>query len=1811
MFSLAKSRSVRSWGFWVAGLAIVIMATGVGLLADIPGPKPDTDVRVKSFGPDGLTDRSVNITVRFTNDLVDPDSLNRPLARVPVEITPEIDGVARWTAPDLLTIFPGRPLAPATRYKAKVKAGGGYLNGNAVKRDETFEFRTRPLSAKVVRYQAQRTRGSSRHGRLVFDLEFNYPVEREALKKVLRVLGRDGATNSEPEIIWSDTTFDGAPLPSRAEQFRISTGLFELVNAAQKYQLIIDKGLRCVECGDGLPVEYAFTMTVHPNPRLDLRVEEVRAERAGKQGSILVMFSSDVPTEEARDYVKIEPTIPFSVSGYWRGVRLLGDFEPQTVYTVTITPGIMSRDGELMEHGSSHRVVMGNLQPEVRFTSPGLYLPREGSQLLEIGTVNIDTVSIEVSQVFSNNLVTYTASGADNSWGAYSINPAYGRGTFIKDYPLEHEKNVELISTIDLGEIIGDTLKGVFVVAARSRSSRWVHDTRHAMITDIGILARMSKGYLMVWANSLATTEPIGKAKVKLFSRNNQLLAEGKTNSKGVALFPELAEQIAGFQPFLISVEKNDDLSYLRLDNTRLPTSDFDVSGRPFLDDGYEAFLYLDRGVFRPGDTARLVSMVRGDRGDLPGAFPYLLKIVDPRGRTFREFRANTEHAMEGLDIPLSVDVPTGKYAAVAYLTDTLVLGRAEFLVEEFVPDRIKVSVNTDRTDYRVGDTVEINVDGQMLYGAPAAGMKVTSEIVLTPARFQPSGFSSYNFRRIGQEESVSRIKLNDTLLSDSGTVTLKHVIARGYHPSGMLTAQFWATVSETGGRGVSSYVERAVHPYPRYLGIKTNLESYARTGNPVTANLVALRSDGSVCTVDSVHVEFSRLVYNSMLRREADGSYRFVSERTEEPVDSNWVDIGPDGGVVSFTPAAYGRYRITATDRDGGHSTAVEFYASGWGQVPWSLEEPDRLQLDLDKEQYSPGSRAKLQVRAPFGGRLLVTVENQAVQDYLVVDLPENTGEVELPIKSEYAPNAYVAATLIRPANKVSKGMPARAYGLIPLKVTSEERRLKVDLTTLKEMRPNADLTVKIATDGSADARLTVAAVDAGVLQLTNFTTPDPFGFFCGQRRPALEGYDLYSQVYPETERATSHLSPPGGVYAYRSKQHLNPFQARRINVVALWSGVVEVDSNGFAEVTMHVPKFNGQLVVMAVGCDGPRFGAATSNLLVREPIILQESFPRFIAPGDEVRGLVTAYSGLDSAANVTITADLKGRAKIVGEHGHVVMLEPGRPQAVEFLFRGEAAPGKVEVAISAEAGEEKSLVEFEMANRPANPLTTQFGSGVVTDGAPVTFRMPDNWVSATAHYTLRTSSLAALQLSRNIEYLLRYPYGCVEQTTSRLFPLLYFDDLAKMVRPELLGGTSHEYFLSEGIAKLTRMQHDDGSFSYWPGRDQVHTWSSIYASHFLIEAKLAGYEYDRSTYRRTLKYLKNVARDRHVGDLDAELRTYACFVLAKAGELDNKLFNYLSGLNTSELPAYSAYFTASALALAGDIEAAKEIVPFDVQPDLAPPEDGGNFSSGVRNDAILLDLLLQVDPENPSVAVLARSLLERSRLGRWYNTQETSFALMALGKYFSKTKLSSFTGTVTVDVNERYDIDTADFVLTNDSTDWKEIEIAIDGGGPCFYFWQASGVPLAPEVPDFARGISVHREYLDASGKRADLQTVRLGDRLVGHIAIKATGRSLENIVIADLLPAGFEIENSRLANTPEMPWLPPNPKVPDYQDIRDDRLLMFVNLPERVERHYYYAVRAIAAGDFVVPPVAAECMYNPTVAGASSSGRLVVTR
>lgn len=549
-------------------------------------------------------------------------------------------------------------------------------------------------------------------------------------------------------------------------------------------------------------------------------------------------------------------------------------------------------------------------------------------------------------------------------------------------------------------------------------------------------------------------------------------------------------------------------------------------------------------------------------------------------------------------------------------------------------------------------------------------------------------------------------------------------------------------------------------------------------------------------------------------------------------------------------------------------------------------------------------------------------------------------------------------------------------------------------------------------------------------------------------------------------------------------------------------------------------------------------------------------------------------------------------------------------------FEARAHDAIGSVLFNLSAAGNGETTQQKVTLPLRSATPPVTQTGQGVVHADTPVDFVFPANLLAESSEFSLTLSPFPAVQFAESLRYLIGYPYGCVEQTTSRVFPLLYFSELVETVEPSLISQSgSVTAFVQAGITKLEGMLMPNRQFSYWPGGTYANPWSSLYAAHFLVEARKAGYTVAERVYTEMLIGLREQAKLATVQNAEPtvaelSLAAYACYVLAAAGHPEKGAMHYLKDRGVSRLSDYSHFQLASAFALSGGLETALSMLPVSVSPQIAKRETGGTLNSPVREQAIMLDVLAEVNERHPAIPTLVQNLADIAETNgdRWGTTQENAFAFLALGKIMQKQQARDYTGTLTLNGEHVADFDATEKRYTAPAWDGAQVQLSVEGDGSCYYYWSAFGIPRDSFIEEYARELQVRRRYFDKDGEELT-HTFQHGELIVAEIAVKALTDSLENVVVVDMIPAGFEIENPRLESRADIPWIKADAFKPDYVDIRDDRLIFFGNFPRQRERKFYYALRAVTQGEFILPPVAAEAMYDGTKSAVAGSRRIEI--
>ncbi len=1765
-------------------------------------------VNIQSFTPVDEVQQTTNFTITLSKEIVDDSLVSVWLTKTPISFDPAIPGKFQWIDRNKIRFYPDVLLKPSTEYTANISPRLVSEYGYSLKGNRPFKFYTPRFKANSALLTFEFIPDTDKEAKLKATIEFNYDVTPEEAVKKISIQYKDGGLIPFKLI----TSKPGKIIELEAEKVERSENEKEI-------QLKIGEGL--LPIGGNLGLSGDFIQPISMPGQQDLKIERVSPRQDTPTAAyIQIQFNLPVDLKNAAQFITLEPMTKYQATASHTYLDLRGDFKIGSAYQVSIRKGLRAIDGSQLKKDFSSTVNFRkeDIPPQLDFVGEGFYLTKSGHLNIGLSTINVDKVTIEIDKIYVNNLVYLLnqndlAGGNDYYW--YDKR-TLGKQVHSSDLVVQKTYNEEVVTPINIKEFLADERLGIFNITARFTERRWEQTSKWVLATDLGILAKKAGDDLWIWVNSLTSLTPIPNAEIKLISQNNQTLLTTNTNAEGIAVLESYnrfeQEQLV---PFLITASAGNDFSFLELTRHQIATSDFNVGGASFLEHGYEAYLYNERGVYRPGETAHLAGIVRGETLSVPVPFPVIFQVKGPDEKILEEQKA-TLNEQGGLEFAVTIPAyaMTGKYTAALMIGENEEIGRTDFNVEEFIPDRMKVHLTTDKDAFRAGETIDINVDAMTLFGPPASGRRVQADIEIESLAFSPARWKSFTFEDDKKTFTKIRTDLGDQVLDDNGHYKYSFEIPEPLEAPSSLRGIISATVLEPGGRGVSAYRAVVIHPYEAYVGLRPAKAGYAEPNQKTEIEFVVVDPEGEAIANRNVAITFYHVYWHSILKKiDAQGRYRYVSEKVEDLVEKFSVVSSAQNNSFTVTPQDYGEYRVVAKDVASGATASIWFYASGWGYSPWAMDNPDRIELDLDKASYLPGEKATVQVRAPFAGKLLLTIERDKILSHRVVTLAENTAKIEIPVLAEYKPNVYVSAHLIRSTESLERDTPVRAFGVVPLQLDNRANRLDVELTVPDEIRPKTKLNVdfKVAGQSAGQTYVTIAAIDEGILQLTDFPSPDAHGYFFGRKRLAIETYDIYGVVLPEIQATRS--SAAGDVEAGR-KRRITPVSVTRVKPVAFWSGLIKADGRGRGRASFDVPQFNGTLRVMAVAFAGSNFGNLEKKMFVREPIVLTPTFPRFLASGDQLIVPVNIYNATGKTADFEVELKTKGHVNLIDDRTKMVTVEQGKEGQVYFQLQAEPTMGKLEFQLSAKGGGEQTDMTVEVPLRPPVPFITLSGRGSVLAGKPATFTFPSDWIAGTTDFSLSLSSFPAVKFANSLQFLLSYPHGCIEQTTSKVFPLLYFNDLAKIAEPALFKTNSADYYIEEGIAKLENLQQSSGAFSYWPQGDYINNWSSVYASHFLVEARKAGYVVSDRVYNRTLKALRSQVRDYRGEDYSSyQTPIYACYVLALAGEPDKSTMLYLKNNVLDKLSDYSRFQLAGAYALAGDLQTARSLLPKMVTPVKTDQwESGENFNSATRARAIMLDILAEVDPNNPNVPILVESLTEAaSKTGRWYTTQENAYAFLALGKMLKKQSGGNYAGTAAIDGKLYTKFDAQNLNLSDKNWAGKKVTIEIQGDGTCYFSWRADGISSKLNIDEFDNDLMVRRHYLNEQGIPVDYTSFKQGDLIIGKITIKAITENLDNVAIVDMLPAGLEIENPRLQSRKGVDWIGEQAYQPAYMDIRDDRLILYGDLPYGREVTFYYGLRAVTEGTFILPPIQAEAMYAPMKASVASSGKVVVGR
>ena len=1749
-----------------------------------------------------------NLTFTFDKNLAPDSVLSRWDTTAFIEFEPNIPGRFRWDNANQLVFSPENELPPATNFKAHVtKLILQYNKKLGLGKCENIGFHTPYLQLQTANAMWNVSDGNANTAFPQIDLYFNYKVNPSKLKELLSI---------EIEGVKKDYNLQTTIADSKVS---VSLTGMKMDDKDLSCHLKIGKGLM-PEKGNN-PTDKDIDANLVITSPFTLTVNNVEADHDGTQGTVKVFTSQQPIADQLNAAIVIEPKVNFKTEVTNEGFIITSeDFDVARNYSLTLKKGLKGRIGGTLREEYTTNLAFGKLQPSISIVNKkGIYLTTKGSKNIEVAITSVKKVKVTISKIYENNLLAAmhygyytngTYGGGDGEYegdGEYgSYNNSYSADAVLGD--IIYEKEIETktlprygnnrLFKFNLDDKLKD-FKGIYHIMIRSDEEYYLRDSRFISLSDIGLIAKEGKDKVLVFANSIQTAEPLSGVSVTLTGNNNQTVGTATTDASGVAEIPLTKREYSGFRSAMITAHSGTDFNYLPFSSTQVATSRFEVGGKRPNSTGLDAFVYSERDIYRPGEKINFSVITRDWSWKNPGEIPLKLKFLLPNGKELKTMQKtlNDEGSLE-TQIELSSSAITGSYSLEVFTSNDVLLASKNVQIEEFMPDRIKVSAELDKKFLKPGETTNLAINAVNFFGPPAADRNYQVEIQLKEKYFLPQKYYTYNFFLADRSTTYEKIN-REGKTDDKGNAKEVYTVPAEYKNRGIIQTDFFTTVFDETGRPVNRRSTIDIYTQDVFYGIRNDGYYYYALNQPINFPLIAVNKEERPLSGERAHVQIIKHDYRTVLSRN-DSYFRYESQREDKTIIDQEMVVGGENTVFQFTPKTPGEYEIRVGKPGVNSYVCNQFYSYGWwgnyGGGNFEVNNEGNVDISLDKKSYLAGETAKVLFKTPFNGKLLVTVENDKVVQYQYVTVQNRTASVNLNLSAEYLPNAYISATLIKP-NEESDMPLTVAHGYKSISVAEKARNMDVQITAEKEVRSRTHQKVKIKAE--PNSRITLAVVDEGILQITNYKTPDPYGFFYANRALGVNSFDLYPLLFPELK---TMLSSTGGDAAMNKRT--NPMQNKRVKLISYWSGIMEANGSGEANFEFDIPQFSGQLRLMAVAYRGQSFGSKDAEMVVADPIVVSTALPRFLSPKDTVVMPVTVSNTTKSSTSATATIKLAGPLQVVGSSSQTVSIGAKSEQRLHFKIVADPKIDVAKVTVEVSALNEKFKDETDITIRPPASLQKQTGSGAINAGTMQKIDFSNaKFIPSSADYQLIVSKNPAVEIADQMWYLVQYPFGCTEQTVSSAFPQLYFSDLTELMNMNKSAKISANFNVQEAIRKIKMRQLYNGAITLWDYEGTENWWATAYAANFLLEAKKAGFDVDWSLQENIYSYLINRLKNKesiyywYNGNLNKKIApkevAYSLYVLAMAGKPQISTMNYYKE-NPDLLALDSKYLLSAAFAIAGDKSKFREMLPTAFAGEASNRETGGSFCSEIRDEGVALNAILEADPQNPQIGVMAKHLSQKIKSSYWLSTQERAFAFLALGKIARQANKTSIKASILVNGKEIAQNDGSNLKLNSKQLGGTNVEIRTTGTGRLYYFWQAEGISIDGSFKEEDSYLRVRKRFYDRYGHQINGTTFGQNDLIIVGITLENSySKGIENVVITDMLPAGFEIENPRTKEIPGMDWIK-NESSPTQLDVRDDRINLFVDATLQ-PRTYYYAVRAVSPGTYVMGPVMADAMYN----------------
>ncbi len=1325
---------------------------------------------------------------------------------------------------------------------------------------------------------------------------------------------------------------------------------------------------------------------------------------------------------------------------------------------------------------------------------------------------------------------------------------------------------------------------------------------RNVLASNLGIIAKQGEDNSMLFVvTDLRTAEPLKDVRLDIVNFQNQIIGSLNTDNQGTATFRP--DHI----PFLLIARKDDQRGYLRLDqSSAISLSQFDVAGSR-TEKGVKGFIYGERGVWRPGDTLHLSFILEDKFNAVPDDHPVVFELTDPTGKMRKKItRTAGMNGCYSFPVSTSPDDPTGLWGA------RISIGGLKFYkslrIETVKPNRLKIdlSFGGDVIPSKTS-TVRGKLDVKWLHGAIAKKMKARIDVNYTNRNTAFEGFKDYTFKDISKSFDPVENVIFEGKTNDKGEAEFTPDLDLQGQSPGMLNAIFTTRVFEQGGDFSINRFSMPYSPYPFYIGLKApegDRYGMLLTDMPQTFNIVSVTEEGKPVMRKNLDVRIYKLNWRWWWHSSNENLASFSGNSSHKAVFSTKVNTDATGkGLFRFriNSPDWGRFLVMVTDSDGGHSVSKIVYFDWPGYSGRaSRNDPQAasiLPFSADKNKYDVGETAKITIPTSSTGRIFLSIESgtKVIEHYW---LEANGSETtfSFTVTGEMTPNVYINVSLLQPHAQTKNDLPIRMYGVIPLLVEDPLTHLYPEIKIQDVLRPETETTVIVKEKSGRAMTYTLALVDEGLLDLTNFSTPDPWHHFYAREALGVKTFDLYNLVLGAFGGRIDGIFSIGGDEDNNAR---NPQKrANRFPPVVKYLGPFHLDAGRENMHRIFIPNYVGSVRTMIVAEDDGAYGSSETATPVRKPLMVITSLPRVLGPAEEVSLPVTVFAMEDNVRDVSISIEAD-KIFDIPEKNRQVHFDSNGEQTFDFQVKVKETNGIGKIRVSVKSGSETASYETELEVRSPNPEVTNFVYGAIDPGERWTkdFTLPG--MATTNKGVLEVSSIPPMDFGRRLKYLLQYPHGCVEQVTSAAFPQLYLENVVDVSNWNKQITTDN---INAAISKLGKFIVSSGGFGYWPTSGTENEWATNYAGHFLLEARHHGFEVPESWITNWLRYQRKTSRnwrevknqgtwERHQREL---IQAYRLYTLAVGGQPEMGAMNRLR--ETPNLYNIAKWRLASAYVLAGQREVAVGMVhSVTTDVDIIYNTDY-TFGSGLRDKAMILETMSLLGYRDEAVPVI-QNISGQLSSGRWYSTQSTAYALLAVSEYLGGNKTSSELSYDFSFGTEKQQHAATNFPVSEVRKEFgkKEKETLLvnnRGNGMVFVRLTLSGIPLAGREEASASNLGLNVEYHTLDGKLLNVDRLEQGTDFFVVVSISNPGTLgyYKNLALTQLFPSGWEIQNNRMFESNLGDY-----DQPDYQDIRDDRVYTYFSLGRGLSKHFAIKLTATYKGRFYLPGVVCGAMYD----------------